>query len=136
MTVRGDLLLEVVSAVDTVITAAVTIEPWAGEQETFNEDATYPRILCEYAGCEFSENLEMGASTRERTFRVRVHVMTKTAAEAFQYLESIENGITNTKLTVDDEPLYMDLESEAVANLFMDRYCYTQHYVGTQMRSA
>jgi hypothetical protein len=132
---RSDAVAAIVSAVDTVITAAVTVAMWEGEDEAFNPDATYPLIYVEYNGMAFSGNLEQGADTRERVMDIRVHVLTDNSDEALNYLETIEDGISNTSITANSQVLYLDVQREDVQRIWLGKYCYTQYYTATQMRS-
>ena len=135
MSTRSDAVLAVISAVDTVITAAVTVALWEGEDRAFNEDATYPLIYVEYGGISFSENLEQGADTRERTMDIRIHVLTDDSTEALDYLETIEDGISNDPITANGQRLYLDVQREEVQRIWLGKFCYTQYYSATQMRS-
>lgn len=120
-----DALVAAISALTPL--AGVTVAAYAGAEEVFDEDATFPAIYVQYSGCGFGPSEESGAQTYARTFHFAVYVATQeeTGDAALGYLEAIEEGVTG--------PLgsnYVDIDGdEELIHAGLGFHLYGQRYV-------
>lgn len=129
MSKRIDLRDDLLAAVQTA-NPGITIDDWAGEEAVFNTAHAWPSIAVAYAGTEFGESEEIGATTYGRSHVFHVFVCTANVAggtagdaAAMTILENTETAVSGQLIA--DLGL-AEVMGEELVHVHMGRFLYAQ----------
>lgn len=146
---RADLLAALAAA---GLTGSPTVEPWAGEEKAFNEEAVYPSVWVGapkgYPSAVFGPLLEvpppgLQAATYARALNVAVYVTAAGAAatdDAEALLEEIEAALAGREVTLGGRtwrwvPADGAAGAEGLVGVVQDAVLYAQHWTVRQLVS-
>lgn len=126
--------LSIINAFKVEVLAAnptVAIEKWNGEEAVFNSAHTWPCVFLSYAGLDFGQQEEFGATTYARTHVFNVFVAAASSISdgtlgdetAVELLENIEIGVSGKEISGIG---LAELINEELVHAHMGRFLYVQ----------
>lgn len=137
MSARTDIknaLITKISAANT----GVAIGTWDGEEAIFNSAHAWPSIAVAYAGTEFGESEELGATTYARHHVFQVFVCTAHAGSVIgdtQAMTILENSETAVAGQIIASLGQAEIIGEELVHVHMGRFLYVQTWKITLLES-
>lgn len=132
---RLSVVSALLDALDDLALGVDDLGDWEGEARAFNPDAHGSAVYVELAGVAFSEDLEQGAATYERTYTLHVYALAEGTAAALPLLDALEAGLTQLDLDAGDETVRLWPAGETHDAVILGRHCYRQTYQATRLVS-